>query len=263
MGVNVRQMAQNPAVDKLVPADTQQEIEGMAQQIESYTGVNPLQDLEGVVLAGLLRDNMPGAIFFHGQWDRQRLAQVVSQNPTYTSSLYRNVTIHSWQDENGAKQQYAAFLADDVLVMAEGQVEIVQAIIAYNADGGESFAGVDLPSPNPMAFFVASKPEAGAAELTSVPVISKLSRVVGSIDADENAVSLRMHAAAVDEISAEFIKDALEGVMALMHLADPDEAHAWRSEVIQEGPGVNMVVSMPPEKLMTLGQALRQAQAAK
>lgn len=94
----------NSTLGKLVLAELKaQGVDAKLQDFATIFSFNPLTDIRGVTLYGKGQDRNNAVAIFDGQFDPDKLLNVVRWNAQYQEIPYQGITLYRWQNEDKKK----------------------------------------------------------------------------------------------------------------------------------------------------------------
>ncbi len=195
-------------IGKIAPAK-RREAQAKLAAFKALFGVDLLQDIREVVIAGEGQAEKGGVAYIYATFDTARLTTILAGNPTFTSTDQNGFKLLSWTDDADKKQKFGAFVRPGLTVLSDRRESLVGAL--------EVLAGqrAGLPADSPLRPAVAS----GAQDIVSL-MAADVPAIVGNqpkAQALRQAQSLafRIHAARPDTLSAALTVTAPTGETAL------------------------------------------------
>ncbi|MBN2211425.1 MAG: hypothetical protein JW709_08530 [Sedimentisphaerales bacterium] len=96
------------------------------QQAQAFWGFDPLNDLTSMTLYGEQYGQGHEILIVKGNYNRQRLMELLLANPDYEESNYGSYSIYRWTDEHGRK--YGTFFQDKTVVIASSPENVQLAL---------------------------------------------------------------------------------------------------------------------------------------
>ena len=181
---------------------------------------NPMEDLTAITVYG--RDDQ-GVVLVHAKMDPDHLTDLVAAGDGYQSKNHEGVTVHSWMDKG--KRQTGAIVNENLLILSE-QAELVTHALDVLA-GREDSIGEDVILPGdvqaPIVIGVAdlSQMEAIAPQAAFLREAKSMSMTLGE---RAGRLEASMQLVLADSAKAQQIAKLIEGMIALVQLAQPETA---------------------------------------
>mgnify|MGYP001415303793 CR=1 FL=1 len=252
------------ALDKVAPAK-RREAQAKLAAIKALFGVDLLNDITELLIAGDGRAADGGVAYIYATLDTERLKTILAGNSTYTASDHLGFELMSWTDDADKKQKYGAFVRPDLTVMSDNKACVLRALEvlagkrpALAADSPLKPAvvpaegdilrllAVDVPS------VVGDQPKAQALRQAQ-----SLSLRVNALQPETLTAALAVTASSNE--TAVQIRQALMGIqaLALLRAAEAPEQATLASLIRIEGEGSTVSVSLNLPKSV-IDEAVRQ-----
>jgi hypothetical protein len=257
----------------LLDSARRQEATRKLAAIEALFGVNPLQDIDRIAIAGNGGAGKGGVVYIHGRFDAQRLTTILGAAKDFAASDYNGVPVLRWRDDKDGKCKHLAFATPELAIFSDNMAPLIDALdvlagrlaglaedsplaVALKSSAGDilSLHAIDLAS------VVGAQPQA-----ETLRQAAALSLRAGAADA--STIRSRLAVVAENEEKAVQIQDVLAGIraIALLRAAEaPGPALvASRTEITREGGTVNVVLTLSAAQLESVLRALSEWKAAR
>ncbi len=242
-------------ISEQIAPEKREQAEAKLASVQAMFGIDLLNDIEYIVLAGTGRAEKGGVAYAYGKFDQQRLTTILAGADKYVSVQHEGMTVHSWFDKDDGKQKYVSFARPGLVLLADRQDLVKEALDVL---AGRK-AGLSADSPLSKAF-----------QRTPENIISIYACGVSSIVGEEpkaailkraEGMALRIRASGEEALNADLsvtadstetaqqIQQALLGVQALTLLQaaqSPESAAlAGQAKITMDGKAVGVTLSLP------------------
>jgi hypothetical protein len=194
--------------------------------LEVLTGVNLLDDIRSITLAGEGQGPEGAALYVEGNLDRSRLTAVAALAESYKCRDYAGRTIHSWLDEGerrkavAGRRCHAAFAADDLLVFALSEETLEGALDAIDGNAASPAEDFRLALAREGAYLAGKASGLNRIERARVQtaVLEHVEELGLALRGGGEELELSLTAATEGVETAERIRRVLEGLKALVLL---------------------------------------------
>ena len=256
-------------IDKIAPAK-RQEAQTKLAAIKALFGVDLLNDIDQLVIAGNGNADMGGVAYVYGTFDVQRLSTILAGSKDFTTAPHGGFTVLGWNDD---KQKYISFAKPGLAMLSSSQTSLTDALDVL--DGNKKGLAPDSTFKSAL-----SRPSQGLLTVQAVDVPS----IVGEqpkAQALKQAQALRLcvSASQPDALSAELsvttasddtalqIQQALMGIQALAMLRAgeaPEQATlASLAKISNQGRTVGVTLTLSKSVVETFVRQREAKQAAK
>lgn len=242
-------------ISEQIAPDKRKQAEAKLASVQAMFGVDLLNDIEYIVLAGAGRAEQGGVAYAYGKFDQQRLTTILAGADQYSSVQHEGVAVQGWYDKDDGKQKFISFARPGLVLLADRQDVVKEALDVL---GGRK-AG--LPPDSPLAKAFQRTPE----NIISI-YASGVSSIVGeepkaAILKQAEGMALRIRASGEEALNADLsvttdtvetaqqIQQALLGVQALtlLNAAESPEtaALAGQAKITMDGKAVGVTLNLP------------------
>ncbi len=240
----------NYAAEKIAPAK-RREAQTKFAAIKALFGIDLLNDIDQVIIAGNGSADKGGVAYVYGAFDAQRLSTILAANQNFTSAEHSGFTVLGWKDDS---QKYLSFARPGLAMISSSQLALAEALDvladkkaglpadsafkpALSRTGGVlTVMAVDVPS------IVGEQPKAQALRQAQ----SLCLRITAS---QPETLSASLSVTATSNETAVQIRQALMGIQALALLRaseSPEQATlASLAKVTGEGTTVGVTLDLP------------------
>lgn len=199
----------------------QEKIDALAQLL----GSDITTDLFGVTMYGTGAGEENAAVLVYGAYDKDTVQALLVLNKAYSKSEYNGWTIHHWTDEKRQKEQYGAFAADDIIVLAQTENMVINTLNVLAdkqsslAEKSDSTLGILCDERKDTIVLIAGEGLASLAEGNEQAAILKNSKLIAALVAETSGnLKLDIHLEAQDEQTAMQIEQMARGMLAFIML---------------------------------------------
>lgn len=96
--------------------------------LSTLLGTNVLTDIQSLTLYGSDAKETNAASLIRGRFDKEKMLAFLKLNPAYAEITYDDKTMYKWVDDSRKKDQYGAFAAEDLVVIAQSQSTLQRAL---------------------------------------------------------------------------------------------------------------------------------------
>ena len=242
-------------ITEQINAEKRKQAEAKVAAIQAMFGVDLLNDIDYLVLAGTGSAEKGGVAYVYGSYDRQRLSTILAGADNYSSVQHEGTAVHGWLDKNDNRQKYLAFAKSGLMLLSDQQQVVKDALDVL---GGRKPC---LTSGSPLSQAFQRSPE----NIISL-YASGLSSIVGeepkaAMLKQAQGLALRIRASGEDALSADLtvtadtaetaqqVQQALLGIQALTLLraaeAPESAALAGQAKITLDGKAVGVTLSLP------------------
>ncbi|MHC4740404.1 MAG: hypothetical protein ACYS8Z_00675 [Planctomycetota bacterium] len=209
--------------------------QGLEEQLQGFKTVfsfHPIDDIRNVTIYGTGDERQKAVALFEGTFDPDKLVALVRMNPRYKEIKHGDAVVHSWVDENKEEpnapreRTYGYIYKGNTVVMGSGLEALKQAVdvlkgAAPNAAGG-TFQQEALNAKG--AFFqVAANALSDLAEhKNEAALLEKTDKFGGAIGENDGKFYVDITLRAESEEVALNVQKMVEGIVALLNLADAE-----------------------------------------
>ncbi len=230
-------------------------------KIERVGQVKLPDDLHDVTIFGRSFGEQEAVVVINATVNAERLKTLLSLNETYTTASTGGYTVHTWEDKG--RNMHAAFANDGRIVISQSSNAVVGAM--------DTISGKSNPMKNPVLMpkqadagvlmYVAGDQIAELAKLRAArsPVVQQLQSAWLTVTETDKALSVTSEIAADAPEVAEKVKQAIDGVKAMVSFAGQDDPDAMLvSDAILdlsatvEGKNVNVKWNIPTSSVSDL-----------
>lgn len=271
LNVNIKAVQSAPMVtytiDKIAPAK-RREAQAKFAAIKALFGVDLLNDIKEVVIAGNGQASEGGVAYIYATLDTARLTTILAGNPTFASLDCNGFKLLSWTDDNDKKPKFGVFVRPGLTLMTDKRECAIEAldVLAGKREG--------LSADSPLKAAI-TRSEGDILSLIAVDVPS----IVGEQPKAQalrqaQSLHLRVNASQPETLSASLsvtatsnetavqIRQALMGIqaLALLRAAEaPEQATlASLAKITGDGATVGITLDLPKS---VIEDALRQRAA--
>lgn len=210
---------------KLVQNDIQTKYQDKIDALAQLLGSDLTQDLHGVTLYGTRTGEENASALFNGNFDKDKLLSLLVLNPAYSKSEYEGTTIHHWIDEKKQKEQYGAFAADNLIVIAQTPEAVIDVLdvrsgkipsLAQQKDS--TLYSLCQGRDNAIAIAAAEGLSDLAGDNEQAAVLKNSSLFMALAAEDAGNMKLDVHLEAESEESAMQIEQVVRGMLAFVSL---------------------------------------------
>jgi hypothetical protein len=200
------------------------------QAVGDMLGLKIPEDIHGITLVGRSFSDEGVFVLVKAKMNHDHLIGVAKINPEYKSAKYDGVEVSTF-GEAGSEEAAGAFLADDVIVLAQKGSEVRHAIDAAAANRKaapgalqSAFAATNPAEGTGVSGIMVYVAADGLAELQKEeaelsPILLPVTHVRATIGERADDVVLQAVLTVKDSESARQVRGALEGVKAIATLA--------------------------------------------
>ena len=238
-------------IDKIAPAK-RQEAQTKLAAIKALFGIDLINDIDQLVIAGNGNAEKGGVAYVYGTFDVQRLSTILAGSKDFTTTQWGSFTVLGWNDD---KQKYLSFARPGLAMLSNSQTALTDALDVFSGKK----AGLA-----PDSAFKSAVSRSGQEVLTvqavDVPsIIGEQPKAQALKQAQ--ALSLRVCASQPDALTAELsvtaasdetalqIQQALMGIQALALLRSaeaPEQATlASLAKIGNQGRTVGVTLTLP------------------
>lgn len=210
---------------KLVQSDMEAKYADKITALANLLGSDLTRDLRGVTLYGARAGEENASALFYGNYNKDKLLTLLVLNSAYSKSDHNGMTIHHWVEEKKQKEQYGAFAADDLIVIAQTQEAVIATLdvlsgkTASIAQRNDSTLNALFRQQSGAIVLAAAEGLSELAEGHEQAAVLKNSRLFVALAAEDKAnLKLDVHLEAQDEESAIQIEQVVRGMLAFASL---------------------------------------------
>lgn len=258
-------------IGKIAPAK-RREAQAKLAAVKAMFGVDLLNDIQNVVIAGSGSADQGGVAYIYANLDAERLTTILAGNATFSSTDYNGLKLLNWVDDNDKKAKYASFVRPGLTVVSDRKETVTTALDVLSG----RTAGLSSDSPLKSAF--ASDGAFLTVMAVDVPSIIG-EQPKGQALRQAQSLCLRVSAPQPDLISASLavkatsdetalqIRQALMGIqaLALLRAAEaPEQATlAQLVKITGEGTSVDVALDLPKSAIENAIRQRQEREAAK
>lgn len=262
----------NYVVDKM-DAKKRQEATAKLAAVKALFGVDLINDIDQLVIAGNGDAEKGGVAYVYGRFDAQRLTTILAGAKNYASADHNGVAVQSWLDEKDNKQKCLAFAKPGLAVLSNTPGAITDALDVLAG----TKAGLTAGSPLSGAFerqaqnlltvhaYGLSSIVGAAPKAEALKQAEALSLFVSTPDAESFSASMAV--TATSEATALQIQQALMGIqaIALLRSAEAPEPAALASmaKIACQNRTVSVTLAVPKALIESSLRAREAREAAK
>lgn len=243
--------------------------------IQERYGIDVGNDLTDATLFGLNYEPHTGVVLLDTSYDREKVIDVLNDEPSYKTTSYGDETLHSWTvtdksaqpgDANRTYTMYAA-LQSGRIIMGRSEEQLKKTLDVL-ADKGESLEGKDSPLTAEVregTFFRGAAIDLSGLKdrpgFQTLPQTEQITVVAGE---EDGTFFLNSNLAAADAQTAQQIKNVIEGfrgMVALQTGQQNQEAAELANAIkvtVENDTNVTINWEVDSEKLLEVAQSAKQ-----
>lgn len=248
-----------------IDAKKRSQAEAKLAAIEAMFGLNLLEDIDHLVIAGNGGADKGGVAYVYGKFNVQRLTTILAGSKQYESVKHNGVAVQTWLDESDNKKKSIAFPTPNLALISNNPASIEDALdvlagekpgLAANAPLGKTLSRTSGNLLSLSAFglssIIGAAPNAEA--LRQAEALSLTIRANG-----ENSLDADLAVTAANDATAQQIHQAFLGIQAISMLrsaeAPESAAVATQAKVACEGRTISVTLSLPKSTIETVIRA--------
>lgn len=250
------------------------EVQGMVAWIQERYGIDVGNDLADATLFGLNYEPHTGIVLLDTNYDRDKVIDVINDEPDYKTSSRGDETLHSWTVTNewaepgAADRSYTTFavLQDDRIVMGRSEEQIKKALDVLKGDG-KSIKGTDSPLTVDVrdgTFFRGAAVDLGGLrERPGFASLPQTNRITVAMGEDAGKFFLNADVVAQNAEVAQQIKNVIEGFRSMfaLQVGEQNQDAAELANAVKVQTDDNKVTinwEVESEKLVSVAQEAKQ-----
>ena len=237
------------------------------KELEKFFGSEPLNALDGITLFGPDENEENAAVVLQGDFDRERILNLVHLAEKHSTEEYGDRTIHKWESKSDGEMRYGVFAANDTIILSRAKPPLTNALDVFDGEA-PSIARGELSN------LIGEVPE-DAFMVSGVRGISRLATDHGRAALLKNVESLSTYAAerncvlklagrlrASDGQAAERMAHTVRGIISLA-LLNPDVAESDLVPILEaivvktEGRELLLALDYPSDEFFAIIQKMR------
>ena len=241
--VDMEKLVASKVGTAILDEGSKQGLDIMLAMIKAGVGIDLVKDIKSVTAFGTKFGDENGAVVIQGTLDKEKILKALKLNPTFKEDKVGSVATYEWTDEakdgKPAKQQYGAFVGDDLGVIASSSAHLKQVIDVL---GGKGPGFAKPPAFDKSAFLVAFVTDLpSAVHKSEEAFLKKFAGAQASIGEKDDSLWAAVAVTATDEATATDLKQVADGLLAVTRLVSP---------AVKTGPGeITIVATTLPEGL--------------
>ena len=196
-------------------------------------GFHPIDGLRNITLYGQGRDPDKAVVLVEGNFNKDRLIELISRSSEYKKFEYNGIEVHQWlqrksivQDDSEQQLKYGCFYRDDLIVIGSGLTEFMQAVDVLSGEesGSDEEVFNDTLLQNQDAFIQIATTNLAQSigDHAKAAILKQAEQLVAIIgEKDESAFATIKLTAGSSEV-AQNINQILEGVIAFVELSSDE-----------------------------------------
>lgn len=255
-----------------IDAKKRTQAEAKLASIEAMFGINLLDDIDHLVIAGNGSADKGGVAYVYGKFNVQRLTTILAGSKQYESVKHNGVAVQTWLDENDNKKKSIAFPTPNLALISNAAVSIEEAldVLAGEKPG--------LPASSPLGKTLSRDSgnllSISAFNLASIVGAAPNAEVLRQAEAlrltvrsqGEEALVADLAVTAANDATAQQIHQAFLGIQAISMLrsAEAPESAALASQVkvTSQDRTISVTLNMPKAMIEIVIRAREKQRAA-
>ncbi|HNX35920.1 MAG TPA: hypothetical protein PKM57_14915 [Kiritimatiellia bacterium] len=249
-----------------------QEADRKLAAVKAMFGVDLLNDIDHLVIAGNGDAEKGGIAYVYGHFDAQRLTTILAGTKNYTSTDHDGIAVQCWLDDKDNKQKCLAFAKPGLAMLSNTPTAITDALDVLSGKK----AGLSVNSPLKGAFarngqdlltlhaFALSTIVGAAPKAEALKQADALSLSIGTTGAESLGATLSV--TATTEATALQIQQALQGIqaIAMLRAAEAPESAtvATQAKITCKGRTVDVTLTLPRSMIESVLRAREERDAA-
>jgi hypothetical protein len=232
---------------------------------QTFFGFDPLKAVHGVTLYGGMERQEDGVLMIQGDFDTNRLEQLVKSWSEYQSTQHAGRAIHSWTDQNKAGQPrtFGAFAGGGIILsqktgLVENAIDVIDGA-KPGLNNSSPFEGLNLGDKKAVVVGgVAKIKQTGPPAVSTV--IKKLKFIGAIISEDAGQLQIDLPVRANDADVAQSVGDIFRGMSGALKLQtqNPDMEMIGRAiKVTQNDSSVVVSIKMAADQFLGLVDAAK------
>lgn len=235
--------------------------------LKQLVGSDLSTDIFSLTLYGPDSNDLNAVALFECKYDQQKLTSLLVLNEKYSSSQYNGITIHHWFDKKKKKPQAGAFVADDMIIIAQTEQTVIAALKVIAKETKSLAAMKDIPlyslcdSSKTPIFLAAAQDVSELAKSDRHATILKNSSFLAVLaNETDGRLNLRANLETNDEQAAIQTERVVRGILAFSMLRMNKQPKlvelVSKISIIRSGKQISMEFKYPSIELFELLKSL-------
>ncbi|MCB2154697.1 hypothetical protein KQI84_07395 [bacterium] len=258
--LDVRSAIDSPLFQKVLESYGEEKARNQAKVLQNTTDLDIFTDLQELYLFGIVDRDESIVILARGNFNQEKLLDLVKLNESYQSDKVDGVTVHKWRDGD---EKYGAFLDDNLLAFA-GSEEAMRVLLDTRNKDHASFmstpAGKALP--NDMnshdLWFALRSTDNTKGEFGEISHAIDLNHAIATVDLGSSNVSASVQLQPNRKELVENYLQIQQGAVAFAQLLREEEkvidllSQRARAEKSEDGKAARLTVEIPNDAALNL-----------
>jgi hypothetical protein len=210
---------------------------GIEEQFKNFKEVfscHPIDDINNITIYGQGNDRNKAVTLIRGQFDKNKLLELVGKNPKYEQIEYHGIKIHQWnQQEKTAAQNtkeqtmFGCFYNNNMVVLSSGLPAIEQAVGVLEGSrasaASDFFNQMTINSANVMFQATVKNISETVGKNPHALLLRRTRQLALTIGENENNIIVNITLKADSKETAEYMKKILDGITAYLALTEEEQ----------------------------------------